>query len=414
MNKANIKIPILKIAIISSFLVLSIQMGLAVSLFYLLPDNLRLSITEKIGLRYRFENWWSTFNQRQNPTREIVRAPNFSDKPNPYIEGDYQPREYKETVTVGSTDELAKAVSRANRDGGNMKIVVLDGTYTLNDTLYIKSNNVAIVSLSKNPQSVIIQGGRFKNSGVGNILRISGSHFVLDGVTLQNCKLHLIQIAGEDNADYVVLRNSIFQDAYQQLVKVSYDLNKSPDISADWGLVEDSEFRYSEGVAPNYYTAAIDLHAGNGWVIRKNTIKDIASPSGSVAQYAVHIWNNSHNNQVIDNVFIDNDRSIGFGMAARAHPNLYYSNLGGEIVGNKITHADNGDRFADVGIGIEGSPKTIVRDNWIFHKHNYPNAIEYRFPTTFDVVVDFNVVNKKIKGRNGGQAIVENNKFVDD
>ena len=43
------------------------------------------------------------------------------------------------TITVGTAAELQNAVATANSLGGNTTISVRDGTYTLNDTLYVLS-----------------------------------------------------------------------------------------------------------------------------------------------------------------------------------------------------------------------------------------------------------------------------------
>jgi len=56
-------------------------------------------------------------------------------------------------------------------------------------------------------------------------------------------KITYIQIAGEHNADYPVIRNCILQDSYQQLIKISYDKKERAEISADFGLIENSTFQ---------------------------------------------------------------------------------------------------------------------------------------------------------------------------
>ena len=60
------------------------------------------------------------------------------------------------TITVGTAAELQNAVATANSLGGNTTISVRDGTYTLNDTLYVNAPNVAIVGQSGDRTRVVL------------------------------------------------------------------------------------------------------------------------------------------------------------------------------------------------------------------------------------------------------------------
>ena len=243
------------------------------------------------------------------------------------------------------------------------------------------------------------------------LIKVFAKHFSIDGITLQNAKAHLIQIAGEHNADYSVIRNCIFQDSYQQLIKISYDKEERAEISADFGLIENSTFRYTEGIGPNYYIGGIDLHAGNSWIIRNNKFKDIPSPGSSIAEHAIHAWNNANNTLVEQNIIEDCDRSIGFGLYTQdRHSSIAFSHRGGTIRNNLILHKNNNDPFADTGIILEDSANTLIENNRIWLEHDYPRAIEYRFPSTQNVIIKNNITNKDIVSRNGGKAKLLNNK----
>ena len=89
--------------------------------------------------------------------------------------------------------------------------------------------------------------------------------------------------------------------------------------------------------------------------------------------------------------------------------NILYSNRGGVIRGNTIIHSDNNDPFADTGIVLEDSSMTLVENNKIWLGHDYPRAIEYRFPSTQYVIIRGNITNKKISSRGGGSADVYDN-----
>ena len=336
---------------------------------------------------------------------------NFTARENPYQNELYQHPVNLKHITISSVSQLKRELNNANNSNGHVSLNLEDGVYLLHGTLNIKSDYITIRSKSGKSDKVIIQGSTQKNEGVPVLIKVFADHFTIDGITLQNARAHLIQVAGEHDADYPVIRNSILQDSYQQLLKVSYDVNSRPDKSSDFGLIESSIFQYSEGVGPNYYIGGVDLHAGNSWIIRNNKFRSIASPSGSIAQHAIHAWNNSYGTIVADNIIEDCDRGIGLGLFTRKkHPSIIFSHWGGVITGNLVTHHNNDAPFADVGIIVEDSAYTLIENNRVWLGHNYPNAIEYRFPSTYGIVIKNNITNKKIVSRNGGKAELSNNR----
>jgi Right handed beta helix region len=305
-------------------------------------------------------------------------------------------------VNVSTATALASAVQAANDAGGARTILLADGTYTLSDTLYVNSPQITIGSQSGQRDRVVIQGDAMSSSGrVGNLIRVAAAGFRLEGVTLQRSRWHLIQIAGEENADSPVIRNCILRDAYEQMIKVTKD-DARPTVSSDGGLVEGCLFEYTAGIGPQYYIGGIDAHNAKNWVVRGNTFRSIASPAGGVAEFAVHFWNGSAANLVEGNLIINCDRGIGFGLDGRA-------NSGGIIRNNMIYHAANAGGFADVGIALIESPGTEVYNNSIYFEHSYPHAIEYRFPATTGVAITNNVTNKAIQQLDGAAASLSGN-----
>lgn len=352
---------------------------------------------------------------------QLIELENYQTTPkkeNPllkYISSDKQiniPPDYKQ-FNVTTADEFYTALEMAN-DKGNTAIIFNDGIYQLKKRALIKQPNIMLLSKSGKPKSTVLIGKGMKaTSRVENLIEVHASGFVLDGLTLKEAPNHLIQIKSELNTHFPIIRNCILQDGYEQLIKVSYDKRERADNYSDNGLVENCEFSYTEGIGPNYYIGGIDAHGIKNWTIRNNLFKDIASPGKRISEHAVHLWNNTENNLVIDNIFIDSDRAIGFGMYKKPkgneHKNIVFSNYGGLIKGNIIFHANNKDPFADTGIILENSPRTVVEDNQIYIDHDYRRAIEYRFPQTSEVLIQNNATNKTISSRNGGDATVKNN-----
>lgn len=301
---------------------------------------------------------------------------------------------FAETYSVGSVAELQNAVSKANAAGGNSTILLADGSYTLPETLYINAPKVTIASKSGNRDKVIIQGDAMTASArVKNLIRVGASDFILNSVTLQKSGWHLLQIAGELNADRVRITNVVFRDAYEQMLKVSID-QSNYSLTSDNGVIEDSLFEYTAGTGPQYYIGGIDIHGGKNWVVRKNIFQNIISPSQTVAEFAIHLWNQSADAIVEKNLIINCDRGIGFGLDERG-------NSRGIIRNNIIYHAANAGQFADVGIYLEHSPGTQIYNNTIFQEHSYPRSIEYRFATSSGVLITNNLTNKPILARDG-------------
>ena len=305
-----------------------------------------------------------------------------------------------EIVQVTTAAELTSAITAANAGGGNVQIVLEDGVYQIPDTLYVRAPNVVIRSESGHPDDVIIEGDKMAaDAEVGNIIWVGASGFTLDGVTLQKGRWHAVQFDGGYDPDGGVIRNSVLRDVYQQIIKVSV----VEGAVTSGGLIENSQIYYSDGIGPNSYIGGIDIHAGEDWVVQNNYFANIASPGGSVAEHAIHFWNGSANNIVRDNVIVDSDRGIGFGLGGRT------GTEGGEISGNTVYHSGNPSHaFSDVGVILENNAGTRVVDNTVILESGYPNAIEVRFPGDGNEVSG-NVTNGAVRLRDGGQAEIQNN-----
>lgn len=308
----------------------------------------------------------------------------------------------KLTFTVSNTNELKQALNTAKRSTAGATILLEDGIYPIKGrSLVIKQDHITIRSASGQRDNVIITGEGM-TQGVGNLIDVSADHFSLIGVTLQNSKWHLIQIRSEKDADYFFMDNCVLQDAGQQIIKVSH--SKKVPYHSNNGMIQNSLFQYTAGIGPYYYIGGVDAHRAIDWVVKNNIFKDISSPGKKVAEHAIHFWNDSRNTQSTGNIIINSDRGIGYGMYNRE--NQHY---GGLIADNVIIHTKADNPFADTGIILESSPNTVVKNNVLYMTTSYPNAIEYRFEHTKNVVIEGNITNKAIKKRNGAEAILINN-----
>jgi hypothetical protein len=309
-----------------------------------------------------------------------------------------------QTINVNNAAQLYKAVHQANRSKGATSIVLADGRYNITQRLSFTGSHINLTSLSGDPTLVILSGQGMKKSPSAEILiDISGSNISLSGFTLEQSANHLIQVRAEKNADDFSLSNCVLRNSYEQLLKVSS--SSSSKAFSDNGSIKNCVFEYTAGVGPQYYIGGIDAHRSRNWTIVGNTFKNIASPSQHVAEHAIHFWRKSANITVLNNTIEDCDRGIGFGLG----DDVNNQTVGGLIANNSISNTNPLHQFTDAGIILEASPNIEISNNKLFIEGHYPNAIEYRFVATKNVVIKDNVTNKAIVSRDGGQAELSGN-----
>jgi hypothetical protein len=296
-----------------------------------------------------------------------------------------------DVITVMSTIELKNAINQANDEGGNITILIADGTYQIASTSwypYITANNIVFRSLSGNRDAVILTGNGMTDvaPAVENGIYCVGNNITIADLTIKDVGNHGIATQG----DSLFVHNVKIQNTFEQMLKGT---------SSDNSIVQCSLFEYPSGVGPQFYIGGLDIHEGDNWIVRDNIFKNISSPSESLAEHAIHFWDFSSNNTIERNWIINCDRGIGFGLGSS--PNE------GGIIRNNMIYNDGSSMFNDVGIGLETSPNTKIYNNTIYI--NYQNAIEYRFTETTNVDITNNLTNKVIKSRNGGQASLTTN-----
>ncbi len=294
-------------------------------------------------------------------------------------------------ITVSTITELYTALDEAV---GPTTIYLQNGVYEVSSSrfIYVTKDNITIRSESGNRDDVTIRGAGISAGGNGHGILVSASNFTVADLTIEHVQNHGVQIQGENNSDNPLIHNIRFADINEQMVKVS---KGNTGENSDNGIVECCLFEFTQGQANQYYTGGIDGHTCKNWIVRNNTFKNIKSPESALCEHAVHFWSASENTVVENNLIINCDRGIGFGLGESTH-------IGG-IIRNNMVHTST-----DVGIMLESASNVKVYNNTV-HTVNYNNSIEYRFSGTINAHIVNNLVNGEIAKRNDGSATLETN-----
>jgi hypothetical protein len=307
-----------------------------------------------------------------------------------------------DVVRVSSAASLQSAIGALR---SNQTIELMAGTYVVpGHAFYLPESlvNVAITGVTGNRADVVIRGGRF-GFWVNDVRGLQVRDLTIERASehgiIFNCAAHAPAI-----------RNVVVRDIGDQFIKA----NPGPGgCGVDEGIVEDSVFEYSQA-APDTYTNAIDVHFGAGWTIRGNTFRNFHMGAGGLVGPAILMWNGSRDTIVEGNIFIDNVRDIALGLSPVTTSAAPVSNAalpdhrGGRISGNTVTRRP-GLPGADVAIAVADSPRTRIERNTVTTAGGYPNAIEYRFPRTTEVVITGNDLEGRIVARDGASATVSGN-----
>jgi hypothetical protein len=310
------------------------------------------------------------------------------------------------TVVINTVEGITAAIA-SQLLKGHITILLEDGIYEFERPLSIFTPSITIKGKSGVRENVIIQGDAMSSSAkVKGLIRVSGNDFHLADVTLRNCGTHLLQIAGEQDADRPLIENVVFRDSYEQMLKITYSASK-PDVSSDSGIVRNCLFEYTAGIGPQYYIGGVDGHQTKDWIISGNVFKGITSPESQIAEHAIHFWSNSENTIVENNIIINCQRGIGYGMyTTRGH-------VGGLIRNNILYHDGvklHGGTFAhDVGIGVDACPDIQIYNNTVYQKGTYSNSIELRYDISTNGKIYNNLCNGAIDLRDSSSADVRNN-----
>ncbi len=155
--------------------------------------------------------------------------------------------------TVSTVAELQAALSAANSSNGQRNIILLPGTYVLNTNLLFISANMSDLTIrgsTGHAEDVIVKGQGWNDNSVTHIFNVAADRFTLADMTIGHVYYHPVQIHsnndGVNDADDCLIQNVRFEDAKEQLLKVS----GGEDLYSDRGIVQCCVFEFTAGILP--------------------------------------------------------------------------------------------------------------------------------------------------------------------
>ena len=312
-------------------------------------------------------------------------------------------------VKVASEPQLQQAVRALRSD---TTILIAKGTYNLTNTLHVKGQlrNVALRGATGRREDVVLRGRGMKNKDFRNvphgIMVSSATDVLIADLSVGDVWFHPITLQGPAGCQRVRMYNCRLFDAGEQFLKSNPASRDGAKGGVDDGVVEYCVFEYTLA-ARSWYTEGVDVHAGSRWIVRRNLFRNIRGPAGAKnIGGAIDFWNRSRDTIVEQNVIINCAVGIRMGVLDRKG---YEDHTGGIVRNNFIYRAKGACHWADVGIIVNDSPGTKVLHNTVIFEDGYPNAIEYRFPASKNLIIAGNLTNKAIRRRDGAAGEVTGN-----
>jgi hypothetical protein len=307
-------------------------------------------------------------------------------------------------INVSTEAQLQSAIQNAQ---ANTTVLLAAGTYNLSSTLYIRRGNITLRGDGDTCDKVALVGKGMDNASYGNVPY--GVWSDATGLTLTNLTIRDVYYHG-------VILNSGAQSPVFSSIQIlntgQQHLKSNPTaygVGVNNGIVKNSRFAYTNGTpttdhgAGVGYTNGVDVHAGANWVISGNRFENFHTPDSTAWWWnpAILMWNGASGTIAENNVFVNVDRAIAFGLIERGG-NVDHS--GGVIRNNMVYVAPNlmsANRKADsdAAILVWNSPSTVVAHNTVNTNGNLNKSIEFRFVTTGASAIN-NLVDAPIGSRN--------------
>lgn len=315
-----------------------------------------------------------------------------------------------------STDEQLQAAMGNLRDGDT--ILLADGTYNLTSSLYINGRNNVTIRGTSGSTNVVLAGKGINNANHGG---------VPFGVWSNGTNTTIAHLTIRDTWDNEIIFNPPAQSPHVYCVRLldsgSQFIKSNPaDVKAGLGVndgvVEYCWFEYignppaDHGAGAGYFNG-ISAHAAKNWVVRGNLFKNLHNPDGSAYPWnpAVLFWRQSVNTITEQNIFINVDRAVAYGLDDSTP---YRDHAGGAVRNNFVYLAPgflSASRKAssDGSIIVWNSPGTQVDHNTALLNSNEFYAVEFRFALTTNGTARNNLSDAPVHLRDNAKAVLTGN-----
>lgn len=323
----------------------------------------------------------------------------------------------KSVLEVNSDAELRGIIGNLP---ANTVILIAPGTYSLPQTISIEQNNVTIRGNSNRCDEVRLVGMGMDNadgaSRVPHGILINARNTKIQNLTIEQIYHHPISIGPRAVAPEIY--NVQLLDAGEQFIKVNSAESTS---GVRNGRVEYTIMKYTNSTPSADRGAGvgliqgINIHSGNNWLIRHNRFENLHTPDSAdwLLNSAIVVWSLSSDTIVENNVFINVDRAVAFGLSERQDEHMRGIIRNNMIVMNENLFSEEKRREADAPIILWNAPSAQVLHNSILTNGNTPSSIELRYNSE-DVIIRNNLVDAPIRDRSENNYVDTDNTIIKD
>jgi hypothetical protein len=318
-------------------------------------------------------------------------------------------------VNVSTEPQLQTAMG--NLQNGDT-LLLADGTYNLTSSLYVKGHNDVTIRGASGSTNVVLVGKGMDNSNYGAV------EF---GIWSDSTNTTIAHLTIRDTYDNEIIFNPGAQsphvysvtllNAGSQFIK-SNPTDVTNGIGVNNGIVEFCWLEYTgsppgdHGTGVGYFNG-ISAHAAKNWTIRGNLFKNLHNPDTAAYLWnpSVLFWRHSVNTVTEQNIFLNVDRAIAYGLD---NSTPFFDHAGG-LIRNNFICLTPGFLSASRKLGSDGSiiawnsPGTQIDHNSALLNSNEFYAIEFRFATTTNGTARNNLADTPIHLRDNATADLSGN-----
>lgn len=331
--------------------------------------------------------------------------------------GDAPPLPIIGTRIVNVATEAQLQAAAGNLQHGDT-LLLPNGTYQLTRSLYVNGRHNVTIRGAAGSTNVVLVGKGMDNASYGDVpfgIWSNSSNTTIAHLTIHNTwDNEIIFNSGAQLPRVYCVR---LLDSGSQFIKAN-PTDATAGLGVNNGVVEYCWFEYT-GSPPNDHGAGvgyfngISAHAARNWIVRGNLFKNLHNPDRTAYPWnpAVLFWRNSSNTVTEQNLFINVDRAVAYGLD---NSTPYRDHAGGVIRNNFVFLAPglmSASRKAssDGSIIAWNSPGTQFDHNTVLLNGNEFYAVEFRFASTTNGAARNNLADAPVHLRDSANAALSGN-----